>query len=62
MTQYGFFFDQSRCYDCKACSLACKTHNGIGPGAEKWLRMFEWEEGVFPKTRLKALFAPCYLS
>lgn len=60
MTQYGFFFDQSRCYDCKICSVACKDWNGLEPGPVKWLRMFEWEEGVFPNVRLKALFAPCY--
>jgi anaerobic dimethyl sulfoxide reductase subunit B (iron-sulfur subunit) len=60
MGQYAFFFDQSRCYDCKACALACKGWNGLEPGPEKWLRVFEWEEGVFPNTRLKALFAPCY--
>jgi anaerobic dimethyl sulfoxide reductase subunit B (iron-sulfur subunit) len=60
MSQYAFFFDQSRCYDCKACALACKSWNGLEPGPEKWLRVFEWEEGTFPHTRLKALFAPCY--
>jgi anaerobic dimethyl sulfoxide reductase subunit B (iron-sulfur subunit) len=60
MSQYAFFFDQSRCYDCKACALACKSWNGLDPGPEKWLRVFEWEEGTFPDTRLKALFAPCY--
>lgn len=60
MTQYGFFFDQSRCYDCKVCSVACKDWNGLGPGPVKWLRMLSWEEGAYPNVRLKALFAPCY--
>lgn len=60
MTQYGFFFDQSRCYDCKICSVACKVWNGLEPGPVKWLRMFSWEEGAYPNVRLKALFAPCY--
>lgn len=60
MTQYGFFFDQSRCYDCKACAVACKQWNDLEPGPVKWLRMFSWEEGPFPEARLKVLFAPCY--
>lgn len=60
MTQYAFYFDQGRCYDCKACAVACKDWNQLEPGPEKWLRMFEWEEGAFPEMRMKALFAPCY--
>jgi len=60
MTQYGFFFDQGRCIDCKACAVACKSWNNLNPGPNKWLRMFEWEEGAFPNVQLHALFAPCY--
>jgi len=60
MAQYGFFFDQSRCYDCKACAIQCKSWNSLEPGPEKWLRVFSWEEGTYPNLRLKALFAPCY--
>lgn len=60
MTQYAFYFDQSRCYDCKACAVACKDWNQLEPGPCKWLRMFEWEEGEIPNVRLNAMFAPCY--
>jgi anaerobic dimethyl sulfoxide reductase subunit B (iron-sulfur subunit) len=60
MTQYGFFFDQSRCVDCKACAIACKDWNDIPPGPAKWLRIFQWEKGVFPDLELHHLFAPCY--
>lgn len=60
MTQYAFYFDQSRCYDCKGCAVACKDWNQLEPGPEKWLRIFAWEEGGYLETRLKALFAPCY--
>ena len=41
MTQYGFFFDMNRCYACQACSIACKDWNGIEPGAEKWMTVYE---------------------
>jgi anaerobic dimethyl sulfoxide reductase subunit B (iron-sulfur subunit) len=27
MTQWGFYFDQTRCVGCKACMLACKSWN-----------------------------------
>lgn len=60
MPQYGFFFDQSRCIDCRACSVACRDWNNIPPGPVKWLRMFSWEKGSFPNTKLNLLFAPCY--
>jgi anaerobic dimethyl sulfoxide reductase subunit B len=60
MPQYGFFFDQSRCVSCYACAAACKDWNDIPPGPVKWLRMFEWEKGVFTNVRVNTLFAPCY--
>jgi len=58
--QYGFYFDQGRCVDCKTCVVACKSWNNVDPGPAKWLRMFEWETGTFPNVTLHALFAPCY--
>lgn len=60
MTQYGFFFDQSRCKDCRACVLACRDWNDVAPGPVKWCRIFQWEKGVFLNVRLHFLFAPCY--
>ena len=60
MTQYGFFFDQSRCYNCHACVVACRDWNDIDAGAVKWLRMLQWEKGSFPTLRMHVLFATCY--
>jgi anaerobic dimethyl sulfoxide reductase subunit B (iron-sulfur subunit) len=60
MVQYGFFFDQSRCTGCKACTVACKNWNDVPPGPAKRLRLFRWEKGVFPDLREHTLFAPCY--
>ncbi len=59
-TQYGFFFDQSRCTACHACTVACKSWNMLDPGPVKLARVFEWETGVFPDVKINALFAPCY--
>lgn len=60
MSQYAFFFDETRCIDCRACSVACRDWNDIEPGAIKWLRILGWEVGAFPEVRLHHLFAPCY--
>ena len=59
MTQYGFMFDMNRCYACQACSIACKDWHGIEPGAEKFMTVYEWEEGTFPNIRLHSLAFPC---
>lgn len=60
MVQYGFYFDQSRCVGCNGCSVACKQWHGIGPGPEKWMRVYQWETGAFPNLRLHFLAIPCY--
>lgn len=59
MTQYGFYFDQSRCYGCKACSVACKDWYDIAPGPEKWMSVYMWEKGTFPSTRINILAFNC---
>lgn len=60
MVQYGFFFDQSRCGACTTCMTVCKSWNMLPPGPVRWLRLFEYEKGAFPDTRVHAVFAPCY--
>jgi anaerobic dimethyl sulfoxide reductase subunit B (iron-sulfur subunit) len=60
MVQYGFFFDQSRCVGCRACTIACNDWNNLPSGPVKWAPIYEWEKGGFPNLRLHYLFAPCY--
>ena len=60
MTQYGFFFDQSRCTGCRACSISCKEWYDIAPGALKYMRVYQWEQGTFPNVRLGLLAVNCY--
>lgn len=59
MTQYAFFFDQSRCYGCHTCSISCKDWNDLQPGPEKWMTSYEWETGSFPNVRLNYLAFSC---
>jgi anaerobic dimethyl sulfoxide reductase subunit B (iron-sulfur subunit) len=60
MTQYGFFIDQSRCIGCNTCTVACMQWHDIQPGSVRWMRVYQWEKGGFPNTRLHMLPAPCY--
>ncbi len=60
MTQYGFFFDQSRCSGCQACAVACKNWIGLPPGPLKYLRIYEYEKGQFPNVRIHLQWIPCY--
>ncbi|HUL30340.1 MAG TPA: 4Fe-4S dicluster domain-containing protein [Thermodesulfobacteriota bacterium] len=60
MPQYGFFFDQSRCSGCRACTVACKNWNSLPPGPLKYLRIYEYEKGPFPNCRIHFQWIPCY--
>jgi anaerobic dimethyl sulfoxide reductase subunit B (iron-sulfur subunit) len=60
MTQYGFFFDQSRCDSCGTCAVACKDWNDLPPGSVKYLRVYEWEKGAWPTTRLHTFLGRCF--
>lgn len=42
--QLGFFFDQSRCTGCKACSIACKDKYDLPVGVT-WRRVEEYSGG-----------------
>lgn len=59
MVQYGFYFDQSRCIGCNACTVACKQWNQLPPGPWKWMRVHQWETGCFPNIRVHFLAIPC---
>ena len=60
MAQYGFFFGESHCIDCRACVVGCRDWYNMPRGALKQARMFSWESGTYPATKLDLLFAPCH--
>jgi anaerobic dimethyl sulfoxide reductase subunit B (iron-sulfur subunit) len=46
MTQYGFFFDNSRCTGCKTCELACKDYYNL-PSERTYRRVYDYEGGTW---------------
>ena len=46
MTQYGFYFDSSRCTGCKTCDLACKDYNDLGSSVT-FRRVYDVEGGTW---------------
>jgi len=60
MTQYGFFIDQSRCIGCNQCTVSCMQWQDIPPGTVKWMRVYQWEKGIFPNVRLHMMPVLCY--
>lgn len=43
--QLGFYFDQSRCIGCNACSVSCKDWNQVNPGPVRWRKQQNYETG-----------------
>ena len=59
MSQYGFYFDQTRCTGCFTCSVACKDWNDVDAGPANWLPVTPIERGKFPAPHLSYLALPC---
>ncbi|MFW9948710.1 MAG: 4Fe-4S dicluster domain-containing protein [Candidatus Thorarchaeota archaeon] len=59
MTQFGFYFDQTRCIGCHTCAIACKDWNDIDTGPVNWMRVDEILEGKFPNLKMVYLSIAC---
>ena len=57
--QMAFYFDQSRCIGCYACSVACKDWNDIPADAIQWRRVTSQEWGTCPEVFLTCLSLSC---
>ena len=44
MTQYGFYFDSTRCTGCRTCEMACKDYKDL-PTSYAFRRVFDYEGG-----------------
>lgn len=46
MTQYGFYFDSSRCTGCKTCEMACKDYKDL-PSTMAFRNVYDYEGGTW---------------
>lgn len=51
MARKGFYFDATRCVDCKTCQVACKKKNNLTKGVE-YRYMNNYEVGEYPTAKL----------
>ncbi|MCL1796943.1 MAG: 4Fe-4S binding protein [Eggerthellaceae bacterium] len=49
MTQYGFYFDNSRCSGCKTCMMACKDYNDLDADLT-YRRVYDYEGGAWQEA------------
>ncbi|WP_449315069.1 4Fe-4S dicluster domain-containing protein [Rubneribacter sp.] len=46
MTQYGFFFDSTRCTGCRTCEMACKDYKDLSQTVA-YRRVYDYEGGTW---------------
>lgn len=59
MTQYGFYFDQTRCIGCHTCAVACKDWYDTNAGPVNWMRVTEILKGKYPNLKMTYLSIAC---
>ena len=58
MTQYGFYYDATKCNGCRVCQVACKDRNNL-PVGELFRRMTSYETGKYPHPSMYHNSATC---
>ncbi|MEG2533962.1 MAG: 4Fe-4S dicluster domain-containing protein, partial [Gordonibacter sp.] len=46
MTQYGFYFDSTRCTGCRTCEMACKDYTDL-PETAAFRKVYDYEGGTW---------------
>lgn len=46
MTQYGFYFDSTRCTGCRTCEMACKDYKDL-PQTMAFRKVYDYEGGTW---------------
>ena len=58
--QKVFYFDQSKCIGCFACTVACKDWHDIQDTRVHWLKLLTLENGKFPDVSVHFLLMNCF--
>lgn len=58
MSQYGFYFDMTKCVGCRTCQIACKDKNRLDVGT-LFRNVRTFETGVYPQPGIYHLSATC---
>jgi anaerobic dimethyl sulfoxide reductase subunit B len=61
MMQWGFYFDQTRCTGCAACTLACKDWHeyDLGETPADWRWVERQESGTYPNPVVRYVAMSC---
>lgn len=59
MTQYGFFFDATRCTGCKTCEFACKDYKDLSADFA-YRRVFEITGGATDRDEAGCVSTTCF--
>ncbi|AJA49480.1 anaerobic dimethyl sulfoxide reductase chain B [Clostridium pasteurianum DSM 525 = ATCC 6013] len=58
MSQYGFYFDMTKCIGCRTCQIACKDKNRLEVGS-LFRNVKTYETGTFPNPSIYHLSTTC---
>lgn len=60
MTQYGFFFDNTRCTGCRTCTMACKDYHD-NPDGVAYRKVYDVEGGSWSSAGDDAYTTDCFM-
>lgn len=60
MTQYAFYFDNSRCTGCRTCEMACKDYNDLAVDI-RYRKVYDFEGGSTELAEDGTVSSSCFM-
>ena len=60
MTQYAFYFDNSRCTGCRTCEMACKDYNDLAVDI-RYRKVYDFEGGTTALNDDGTVSSSCFM-